>query len=309
MDSSKVFIDTDAEITFIIEKILASKSEKVLLVVPDRAALLTSITGLKILKAVIDKSNKLLILVTLDLAGAELAKRAEVTVVSRIGEVNDQLWEKVQAEKFELMKKSSRTHYVPEDEEESQESPKSLPVVKHKASVKAEEKKVNLPEILDKSSTISPSFLASEKVVNTQPRTPSEVSQVHLNLDELKDKTVEEVKGLAERGFILDNDKLSDVKEENPLLNDESSNKGDKPAFLKKIFKGKNSKDETAIDLHKEAVVVSADNYLPEQNNEEEPEEEVSIRIRKTAPRKSGITNLSFAVGVDIGEKKKEPEE
>ncbi len=115
MDSAKIFIDTDNEITFIIEKILNAKSERVCLVVPDRASIFTSISTLKLLKRVIDKSNKLLILVTLDDNGVKLAQKVGFVVVKRLGEVNDELWEKVQKQKFELLKKNqSRIYYTPE---------------------------------------------------------------------------------------------------------------------------------------------------------------------------------------------------
>jgi hypothetical protein len=115
MDSAKIFIDTDNEITFIIEKILNAKSERVCLVVPDRASIFTSISTLKLLKRVIDKSNKLLILVTLDDNGVKLAQRVGFVVVRRLGEVNGESWEKVQKQKFELLKKNkSKIYYTPE---------------------------------------------------------------------------------------------------------------------------------------------------------------------------------------------------
>jgi hypothetical protein len=115
MDSAKVFIDTDNEITFILEKILSSKSEKVCLVVPDRAAIFTSISGLKLIKRMLDKSGKLLVLVTLDPNGADLSKKAGLFVVSRVGEITEELWEQVNKSKFEAIKKDTKkVFYLPE---------------------------------------------------------------------------------------------------------------------------------------------------------------------------------------------------
>ncbi len=137
MDSTKIFIDTDNEITFIIEKILNAKSEQVCLVVPDRASIFTSISTLKLLKRVIDKSNKLLILVTLDDNGIKLAQKVGFVVVRRLGEVNDELWERVRKQKFELLKKNtSKIYYTPEipepdtfDSDEIQEDSGEKPTV------------------------------------------------------------------------------------------------------------------------------------------------------------------------------------
>lgn len=107
MDSTKIFIDTDTEVTFILEKILESKNDRVCLVVPDRASIFNSISTLKLIKRVIDKSDKLLILVTLDDAGKGLASKVGIKCVSRVGELHEELWEEVQRNKFQLMKKSN----------------------------------------------------------------------------------------------------------------------------------------------------------------------------------------------------------
>lgn len=116
MDSAKIFIDTDNEITFVLEKILSAKNERVCLIIPDRASLFTSISGLKLIKRVIDKSNKLLVIVTLDQNGSDLASQADLIVVSRVGEISNDLWEKAQKSKFEFVKKhKNRVYYQPEN--------------------------------------------------------------------------------------------------------------------------------------------------------------------------------------------------
>jgi hypothetical protein len=122
MDSSKIFIDTDNEITFILEKVLKSPSERVCLVVPDRASVFTSISSLKLIKRVVDKSSKLLIIVTLDENGADLAKKAGLIVVSRIGEISESLWEKASKSKFEVIKKQKRNVYYTDLNSEEEET-------------------------------------------------------------------------------------------------------------------------------------------------------------------------------------------
>ncbi len=146
MDSAKIFIDTDNEITFILEKILASKSDRVCLVVPDRASLFTSISGLKLIKRVVDKSNKLLVLVTLDSNGSSLAQKACLIVVSRVGEITDILWEQAQKTKFEFVKKhKNRVYYQPDKKEE----PAEIIVDKTKISIQELIKPVTDEIIID----------------------------------------------------------------------------------------------------------------------------------------------------------------
>lgn len=104
MDSKKIFIDTDTEISFILQDILNSENDRVCLVVPDRASIFNSIATLKLMKRVIDKSSKLLVLVTLDTFGARLAEKVGIKTLSRIGELNESIWEEVQKNKFEVIK-------------------------------------------------------------------------------------------------------------------------------------------------------------------------------------------------------------
>lgn len=113
MEDYKIFIDTDSEITFILERILKSKHERNVLVIPDRSSFLSSRTNLKILKKIIDKSNKLVMLVTLDDFGAKLARLANFTVLSRVGEITESHWELIQKNKFENLKSKSKKTSLP----------------------------------------------------------------------------------------------------------------------------------------------------------------------------------------------------
>lgn len=108
MDNFKIFIDTDTEITFILEKILRNTHERIVLIVPDRSSFLSSITNLRIVKKIIDKSNKLLLIVTLDTFGSKLAQQAGFHVVSRVGEVDENDWNIVQKAKFDKLKSTKK---------------------------------------------------------------------------------------------------------------------------------------------------------------------------------------------------------
>ncbi|MBN2015426.1 hypothetical protein JW766_01200 [Candidatus Dojkabacteria bacterium] len=96
--SEKIFVDLDEEIIFIAEKIKNVEGGKVILIVPDRAALLGSVVSLKLLSSEIAKSGKLAILVTKDEVGLKLAKNAKLVAVEQVSEINKEKWE--QASRF-----------------------------------------------------------------------------------------------------------------------------------------------------------------------------------------------------------------
>jgi hypothetical protein len=115
MDSHKIFIDTDTEITFIIEKILEAKHDRVVIVVPDRASFLSSLINLKIVKRVVEKSKKLLIVVTMDEPCADLGRSAGLHVIPRIGEITEKDWDVVQKNKFDSIKKNHHPRFTEQD--------------------------------------------------------------------------------------------------------------------------------------------------------------------------------------------------
>jgi hypothetical protein len=74
-DKDTIYVDTEEEITAIIDKVKSSPSKVVALVLPKRAAMLQSIVNLKLLKRSADNEKKTLVLITteaglLPLAGA-----------------------------------------------------------------------------------------------------------------------------------------------------------------------------------------------------------------------------------------------
>ena len=92
MKDTKVFVDLDDEITFITEKILNTNTNRVILIVPERSDVITSLVGLKMLRKIIDKNDKNVIIVTMDEQGKNIALNAGFISVSKIGDVNEEIW-------------------------------------------------------------------------------------------------------------------------------------------------------------------------------------------------------------------------
>jgi DNA segregation ATPase FtsK/SpoIIIE-like protein len=295
-DSTKVFIDTDNEITLILEKVLSAKSERVSLVIPDRASIFSSITGLKLIKRVVDKSNKLLVLVTLDAQGASLAGNAGLYVVSRVGEINEDIWEKAQKAKFEVMKRDTRSHYLP-DNVSASHAPVVTPI------------------------TAEP-LITSEAVEESEPDTAAEFTDIEL-IAEADQEIEEAVQELLDEPIVLDetipeqevpqvriNIDVNDIPEstDTQLMDQEQVLEEEvepMPSFLAR---------ETQTPA--QVIELKADDEVVEKNSEAlhtVPAQTIDMntraveekRIRKVAPRSSGIKNLSFAVGKDIDVEKK----
>jgi hypothetical protein len=98
---SKIFVDPKEEITFIIERVLASEKDKVIIVIPQNSLLLSSIISLKILARRLAKSPKLAILVTEDVYGHEIAEKVGLIVVDHVSEVTADLWNEAENKKLE----------------------------------------------------------------------------------------------------------------------------------------------------------------------------------------------------------------
>lgn len=89
----KIFVDADEEVTFIVEKIENAPSPRVCIVVPDGAALLRSLVGLKLLRKNLIRSEKTGVIATMDREGKRLCALVGLQCVDRIGEINDEIWE------------------------------------------------------------------------------------------------------------------------------------------------------------------------------------------------------------------------
>lgn len=234
MDSTKIFIDTDNEITFILEKIIYAKDERVCLVIPDRSSIFNSVPTLKLLKRVIDKSDKLVVIVTLDPNGYRLAQKVGFVVVSRIGEINNTIWEEVQKKKFEAIKQyNSRTYYIPsaieevvakpnEKEKDEGQKPKlSLKDLINNDLEKRDQEQKNLSEEENDITEVNKEVTDTNIVFLNQP------NYVEVNIDqeiEVVSDNVEETQSTeSSNGFDSEDEELSFDSKEN--LNNTKENK------------------------------------------------------------------------------------
>lgn len=91
-NANKIFIDTEEEIVFTIEKVLLSQSNRAILVIPKHAALVSSAVSLKLLTKQMLQTDKLLVLVTEDEIGRKLADKASLVAVDKISNVTKEIW-------------------------------------------------------------------------------------------------------------------------------------------------------------------------------------------------------------------------
>ncbi|MFQ5493203.1 MAG: baseplate J/gp47 family protein [Candidatus Dojkabacteria bacterium] len=90
--SQKVFVEPDEEIVFTLGKINDNKSDRIILVVPQNAALVSSVVSLKMLSRRLLDGNKLVVLVTESENGQRLAEKANLVGVGKISKVNKDAW-------------------------------------------------------------------------------------------------------------------------------------------------------------------------------------------------------------------------
>lgn len=113
--SQTLYIETNEEITSIIDRIKNIPGSEVVLVIPKKAAILQSILNLKILKKQLDQLKKTAVVVTSDKLGRNLASRADFVVKQKL-------------------ERESVTHVAREEVEVSREA-KTEGVVSHRLRV------------------------------------------------------------------------------------------------------------------------------------------------------------------------------
>jgi hypothetical protein len=90
--SEKIFLDKKEEITFIVERVLNTTKERVILVVPQNSLVLSSLLSIRILYRKILNSTKVVILVTEDEKGISMVQKANFVVVPKISNITEELW-------------------------------------------------------------------------------------------------------------------------------------------------------------------------------------------------------------------------
>lgn len=97
--SDKIFIGVDDEINFVVEKILTSEKDRIILVVPQNALIVSSLVSMRILAKQITKSKKQIVLVTEDEFGTKLAKTAGLVPTNKVSNISPETWESAQIAK------------------------------------------------------------------------------------------------------------------------------------------------------------------------------------------------------------------
>lgn len=92
-NSDKIFVDVDDEINFVVEKILSAEKERVIVVIPQNALVVSSLVSMKIMAKQVVKSKKLIVLVTEDDFGQKLAKQSGLVATHKVSEINPEMWE------------------------------------------------------------------------------------------------------------------------------------------------------------------------------------------------------------------------
>ncbi len=94
--SEKIFINTDEEIIFIVEKVLGSERNRIILVIPQYAILVSSLVNLKLLARQLLGIDKQVVLVT----GSDLALRkskdAGLISVEKAGDITEDTWKEAE---------------------------------------------------------------------------------------------------------------------------------------------------------------------------------------------------------------------
>lgn len=111
------YIDIDEEITSIVERLRAAKTNEIILVVPKRALLVQSIVNLKILKKEADESGLQLMIITQDKLGKMLIEKAGILVQQKMdniaeGEINPGENEEVDGKYYGAKKEINETAEV-----------------------------------------------------------------------------------------------------------------------------------------------------------------------------------------------------
>jgi hypothetical protein len=91
--SEKIFIDPKEEITFVVERVLSSQKERVILVIPLNSLLLSSIVSIQILFRKVVKSKKNVILVTEDEYGTSIGIKSGFVVLDKVSKIDSQQWQ------------------------------------------------------------------------------------------------------------------------------------------------------------------------------------------------------------------------
>lgn len=203
---SKIFVETDEEIVFTIEKVKEAGSPRVVLIVPHTAMLLSSATSLKILSRMMLDTNKLLAIVSENELANNLCEKAGLVAVKKVSLVTGDIWQRAKQLKDTMLETRDKNR-------------------KELISDR------NIPEVEEE---IIKSEVVKAEIVDEEP---VEDKVIFTSKPRLKEKVVDLVNlKLYSGGDILDNEELLELERQknNPELEVEfeADNSGKKSSFL-----------------------------------------------------------------------------
>lgn len=104
----KIFVEPNDEIVFIIEKIIAENSNRIILIIPNTAILISSAVSLKMLAKQLIRTDKLVVLVSDTDLAMSLGSKARLMVCRRVSEVTKEIWQQAQEQKQVLIDEYNR---------------------------------------------------------------------------------------------------------------------------------------------------------------------------------------------------------
>ncbi|GAB4283950.1 MAG: hypothetical protein Kow0081_0840 [Candidatus Dojkabacteria bacterium] len=116
LKADKIFVEPTEELTFLIERILASSFDYAILVFPSNSSIFSSTLSLKVLFHRLTDEKKICIIVTEDEYGQVLAQKAGFVVVQKVSQITSELWEVAQS-KFQnfIQKQNQRKNTLLEE--------------------------------------------------------------------------------------------------------------------------------------------------------------------------------------------------
>lgn len=213
-DIEKIFIDLDDEITFVIERIRQSDNKRILLIVPDRAAILSSVVSLKLILRYCFRNDKDLIIVTTDELGMNIAAKAGIVCVSKVSEIDELLWDKAAAVSVAALAaykalgqpiaQAKETEEIPEENvvENTVKEPPINDGIVMTATVKEiadELEQDDISEVANEEEVEAESILPEESkevLEEDQPEIPV-ASEVESSQEKVVDNSVKEVNGFV----------------------------------------------------------------------------------------------------------------
>jgi hypothetical protein len=105
---AKIFVEQDEEIVFVIENILVSESDRVIMVIPHVSAITSSAVSLKILARQILKSDKLVVLACDNPNVEHLCVKAGIVTRRKISDIDKEVWVEAKELKERLLTERDR---------------------------------------------------------------------------------------------------------------------------------------------------------------------------------------------------------